>query len=207
MRKFYVGIILTLCYFVGVFFVIMKMDLIKVTSWNELGDFLAGVFSPVAFLWLIVGYLQQQNELSNNTKQLQLQTEELNSSVQQAAELNALTKKQIEISIKAMKEESDKYKLSILPIINIQSLSASKVSGFIVYSIEFKNTGATGKDVVFSSKQIDCSDFGVGIFPSGEIIKRTVATKYREHVYLEIKCNCKSMLGDNASYTITSGKK
>lgn len=208
MKKFYVGIVLTLCYFMGVFFVIVRMDLNKVSSWNELGDFLAGVFSPVAFLWLIVGYLQQQSELSNNTKQLKLQAEELNNSVQQAAELNSLTKQQIEINLKAMKEASDKYRLSILPIINIQGLSFSKSSsGFIVYNIEFKNTGATGKEVVFSSEQFDCSDLGVGIFPSGEVIKRTITTKHREHFYLEVRCDCKNMLGDEYSYIMTSGKK
>ena len=30
---------------------------------NELGDFLAGIFSPAVFLWLIVGYLMQYKEL------------------------------------------------------------------------------------------------------------------------------------------------
>ncbi|VTX66414.1 hypothetical protein [Acinetobacter ursingii] len=27
-------------------------------SLNELGDFLAGVFAPIAFFWLILGYMQ-----------------------------------------------------------------------------------------------------------------------------------------------------
>jgi hypothetical protein len=31
---------------------------------NEFGDFLAGVFSPVAFLWLVLGFIQQGHELS-----------------------------------------------------------------------------------------------------------------------------------------------
>ena len=30
---------------------------------NELGDFLAGIFTPLVFLWLIVGYLMQYKEL------------------------------------------------------------------------------------------------------------------------------------------------
>ena len=32
-------------------------------SLNELGDYLAGAFSPIIFLWLIVGYFMQYNEL------------------------------------------------------------------------------------------------------------------------------------------------
>ena len=30
---------------------------------NEVGDYLAGAFAPLAFLWLVVGYLQQSAEL------------------------------------------------------------------------------------------------------------------------------------------------
>lgn len=50
---------------------------------NELGDFLAGTFGPVAFLWLVLGFLQQGREL-------RLQSEELKNSVQQQTEMNRL---------------------------------------------------------------------------------------------------------------------
>ena len=39
-------------------------------SLNSLGDFLAGVFSPLAFLWLILGYRQQAKELAYQSKEL-----------------------------------------------------------------------------------------------------------------------------------------
>lgn len=35
---------------------------------NELGDYLAGAFSPLAFLWLVYGYFMQNHELKANTK-------------------------------------------------------------------------------------------------------------------------------------------
>lgn len=35
---------------------------------NELGDFLAGVFAPLAFLFLYLGYRQQAKQLSQNTE-------------------------------------------------------------------------------------------------------------------------------------------
>lgn len=44
---------------------------------NELGDFLAGVFSPLAFLWLIVGYFLQARELNLTRKELSSQTKAL----------------------------------------------------------------------------------------------------------------------------------
>lgn len=44
---------------------------------NELGDFLAEAFAPLAFFILIMGYNQQGKELKQNTAALQLQADEL----------------------------------------------------------------------------------------------------------------------------------
>lgn len=55
---------------------------------NELGDFLAGIVSPVAFLFLILGYLQQKNVIAENTKVLSEQMEELKLSKQLMIETN-----------------------------------------------------------------------------------------------------------------------
>jgi hypothetical protein len=37
---------------------------------NEWGDWAAGVFAPLAFLWLVLGYMQQGAEIRENTKEL-----------------------------------------------------------------------------------------------------------------------------------------
>ncbi len=42
-------------------------------SFNELGDFLAGVFAPVAFFWLILGYIQQGKQLNQSINALEQQ--------------------------------------------------------------------------------------------------------------------------------------
>ncbi|EEY90821.1 hypothetical protein HMPREF0017_00591 [Acinetobacter lwoffii SH145] len=47
------------------------------TSLNELGDFLAGIFAPIAFFWLILGYVQQGKQLEQNTKALEQQEKAL----------------------------------------------------------------------------------------------------------------------------------
>ena len=49
---------------------------------NELGDFAAGVFAPLAFLWLVLGYKQQGRELANSNAALSMQAEELRSLVE-----------------------------------------------------------------------------------------------------------------------------
>lgn len=40
---------------------------------NSMGDFFAGFFAPLAFLWLVLGYLQQGNELRFQSDQIRAQ--------------------------------------------------------------------------------------------------------------------------------------
>lgn len=49
---------------------------------NEIGDFLAGSFSPLAFFWLAYGYFMQNSELKLNRKSLEKQIEEFKESVE-----------------------------------------------------------------------------------------------------------------------------
>ena len=44
-------------------------DLKSPESLNELGDALAGIFAPVAFLWLVLGYRQQGIALDAQIKE------------------------------------------------------------------------------------------------------------------------------------------
>ena len=63
---------------------------------NQLGDFLAGVFGPIAILWLILGFFQQQAELRQNSRALDLQAEELKSSTREQRELLRVMRAQLE---------------------------------------------------------------------------------------------------------------
>ena len=72
-------------------------------SLNELGDFLAGIFAPVAFFWLILGYVQQGKQLDQNTKALeqqeralQLQIDEMKENVEQQKNIVLLLSKERE---------------------------------------------------------------------------------------------------------------
>lgn len=65
-------------------FLIFYADHSKAMALNELGDFLAGSFSPLAFIFLILGYMQNNKNLEQNSealiqqaKALQLQSESL----------------------------------------------------------------------------------------------------------------------------------
>ena len=48
---------------------------------NELGDFLGGVSSPLAFLWLVLGFFQQSREIRLSSRALHLQAKEMRRSV------------------------------------------------------------------------------------------------------------------------------
>ena len=47
-------------------------ELLRTGDLNELGDFLAGFFTPLAFGWLVYGYILQSRELSLQRKELSL---------------------------------------------------------------------------------------------------------------------------------------
>lgn len=70
---------------------------------NEKGDFIAGILSPLGFIWLIYGYIQQGQELKLNIEALTLQAEELSNSVEQQKELVKATREELDI----IKRQSD----------------------------------------------------------------------------------------------------
>lgn len=113
------GMSISILYFFVLGVIIHKLNLETMSSWNEFGDFLAGAFSPVAFLWLVLGYLQQQKELQQNTKALELQAEELRNSVEQYKEMVSVAKEQLisdTINLENAKREKEiQYKPNIKP--------------------------------------------------------------------------------------------
>lgn len=51
---------------------------------DTLGNFVEGVFAPLAFLWLVVGYFLQQAEIHQNTEALRAQAVEIQRTAEQA---------------------------------------------------------------------------------------------------------------------------
>ncbi|UST97310.1 hypothetical protein [Pseudomonas siliginis] len=84
--------------YIGIIILVIaaKLEELFELKLNELGDFLAGVFGPVAFLWLVLGFLQQGRELKLSSDALRLQADELKNSVEQQSIMAAAAIKQIE---------------------------------------------------------------------------------------------------------------
>ena len=97
------GIRITVVWLAVIFLFWFFCDLKNPTSLNELGDFLAGIVAPIAFLWLILGYVQQGKQLEQNTKALeqqeralQLQIQEMKESVEYQKQLGEIQKIQLQ---------------------------------------------------------------------------------------------------------------
>ena len=76
---FFVLGFLSIFYFVAVLFFRSNdaWELLRRGDLNELGDFLAGVFTPLAFSWLVYGYFLQSRELRLQREELTLTRKQL----------------------------------------------------------------------------------------------------------------------------------
>jgi hypothetical protein len=114
---------------------------------NEWGDFFAGFFAPLAFLWLVLGYLQQGQELQLSTKALHLQAEELKNSVQQQRELVEVTRQQVESDREALLLERTIRQEAAKPRFDIQNQGGSSGNSGN-YHITITNAGNTATKVI-----------------------------------------------------------
>jgi hypothetical protein len=108
---------------------------------SEVGDLLAGLAGPVAFIWLVYGYFlqgiairQQAQELAYNTRALHLQEEalraqaqELKNSVEQQRDLVDVARRQAEAAMAAVQYEMERDSNTARPIF---ILEMSRVSPY-----------------------------------------------------------------------------
>lgn len=122
-----VGWLVTVIYLLCVLvFVYVKRDGLTGLGLSEAGDFLAGVFGPVAFLWLVLGYLQQGRELKASSSALASQSEELALNVQQQVRIAELHERLLSTQVEVAQRQELQFKLMVEP--NFQLFSRS--SGF-----------------------------------------------------------------------------
>ncbi len=99
-------------------------QLLRAGNLNELGDFLAGFFTPLAFGWLVCGYLLQ-------SKELRLQREEL-----------ALTRDQLGKQTKLLQEQVTADHQDSIPRLTLRIASPKDWWGWIV-----ENKGGHAKSI------------------------------------------------------------
>lgn len=124
---------------------------------NEVGDFLAGAFGPVAFLWLVLGFLQQGDELRQGTKALQMQGDELRLSTEalrmQADELRKSVEQQSIMAVAATQQiEAQREVLQL----QLDEIERSNRANFVFGYGSLSSGGRPGTPVE-TSIEIGCS--------------------------------------------------
>jgi hypothetical protein len=150
-KRYQVGIGVTVLYVValGVYACVQRGPLLDMTP-NEFGDALAGAASPLAFLWLVLGYLQQGEELRQNTEALKLQARELHDAVEQQKALVTATQLQHEFEIQRDREQRRLNFLAKQP--RFHSWLREDTSVYAHWELTLKNLGHT-----VSSFDVDAS--------------------------------------------------
>lgn len=139
-----IGTALTLSYFAFVLPLIGgRVDSLMTMPLNEVGDFLAGAFGPVAFMWLVLGFLQQGEELRQGTEALQLQAVELRSMAEAASQ-------QIEAQREAFEHQLDEKDRALRAVFTAKVKMVTGGTGHMSNTINLTNTGANAYGVEVS---------------------------------------------------------
>lgn len=116
---------------------------------NEFGDLMAGVFAPLAFLWLVLGFFQQGQELRNSGEALWLQMEELRNSVEQQKGLVEATKDLREQEARIYLEQQAEAARAASPILRVRPrVDVSMASGMAQRNFSITNSGRDCYDLI-----------------------------------------------------------
>ncbi len=75
---FAVGLLVSVAYVSGLLYLDNSLlDFLRTADWNNKGDTLAGIFAPLAFFWLVIGFWMQSIELGLMRQQLKQEHESI----------------------------------------------------------------------------------------------------------------------------------
>lgn len=110
---------------------------------NEWGDLAAGLAAPLAFFWLVLGFLQQGKELRLSSRALMLQVEELKNTVRHQADLVEVTRQQVTVQLRQDEEQRRTRRLSIQPRFVMMTLVRTSDVAGNRYTVKLTNLGGT----------------------------------------------------------------
>lgn len=139
--RFRLGVVVSVAWVLAMLaLVYLQRSKISTLDINQWGDFFAGAFAPLAFLWLVLGYLQQGEELRLSTRALHIQADELQKSAEQQRQLVEVTRQQVESEREAIEFERRQKEMELSPIIDVRGTGGS-MGGNTTYGIALVNTG------------------------------------------------------------------
>lgn len=118
---------------------ISKLNDFAAMTPNEWGDFLAGTFAPLAFMWLVFGYRLQGEELKQNTEALRLQSEELANSVEQQRQLVETARQELSLTLDQINQKTKHDLIQAQPFIHINSTWVKKITKENIHASDSAN--------------------------------------------------------------------
>jgi hypothetical protein len=148
---FWLGVALTVVWLaVGILFMLYGSDRTNAPKPNEWGDIFAGLFAPVAFLWLVLGFKQQGRELQLSTRALELQVTELRQSVEQQKELVEVTRQQVLATLDEHARRRAIEHAATQPRFLITSRSVRGGPEGSIYELSLVNEGAAASNIAMA---------------------------------------------------------
>ena len=144
----WVGMAFTVVWIAGaIVLLVIRWTVVVGMELNNLADFAAGAFAPLAFLWLVLGYRQQGRELQLNTDALMLQAQELQNSVEQQRAHVYTAREQLDRSVEALAIERDRIRQEKLPYLSVVNEETVFSGSNVVYRLVLMNVGAVATEV------------------------------------------------------------
>lgn len=116
----------------------------KPMTGNEFGDLAAGIFGPLAFLWLVIGYWQQRLEIRANGEELKAQSDRIERSIaaqnllaRETVKLATAAQAQVDLMTKLVAEEEGRRLAVTGPTIDFMESLSYPTEGEIDYTIRF----------------------------------------------------------------------
>ncbi len=143
----WIGTVITTIYLLGfTWFIFGRLPQLQTMELNSVGDFLAGAFGPIAFFWLILGFMQQGAELRVSADALRMQADELRASVEQQTALVAAQQRSLE-----------NHERSLEPLLQMKYTQNHQHEGDYYSGFSLANIGSycEGVSVVLSVDGVD----------------------------------------------------
>jgi hypothetical protein len=150
-RLFWRGLIVSIAYVVLMLIYASRMwDAMIAMNPDQFATFLSGIFAPLAFLWLVLGFRQQGDELQNSARALWLQGEELRNSVEQQRALVEVSREQLTADAAARMHAEDEVDRAAQPQLVLSPGGGSYSGPKRSLSFELKAAGPACSSVLIS---------------------------------------------------------
>lgn len=151
-RPFWFGVIVSVVYLFGVAVYAGYRDWrLDQLSVEQFATLLSGAFAPLAFLWIVLGFRQQGDELRHSADALWLQGEELRNSVEQQKELVRAARDQIAMDQQALEEERVEQERRARPILRILPAGTTNLGDNVLqHDFSLVNLGPDLRDMIVS---------------------------------------------------------